>query len=244
MLSAELVETLGDDAAVRVAATAGLAHVERDVIGNGAVLSAGGDVEVRREHARSRVAHLRANSVPGTSVELLLDAVLGELNHAPGHVLGFVAVVAPDGTDPCLAIDQLGDVPLVIERVEVVEQLVGRARAGGAVHHVGDVSDLGGTVLPIVIDHARGLEEVGREGRDGPQAVGVRLLLGDDLAKGGLNAAMCVDVQFQCHVPPLSPTNSSGPRARALRCVHDHVWDKWQAGAKLVGKQYASPYIL
>ena len=58
VLEVKVVEPLGHDAAVRVAAATGLAHVELHVIGRLAMLAAGGDVEVRREHRRGHVAHL------------------------------------------------------------------------------------------------------------------------------------------------------------------------------------------
>ena len=196
------------------------------------MLATCGDVEVGGEHARGHVAHLGSDDVPRAGVELLLHAVLGELDHAARHVLCLVAVVAPDGADPGCTLDQLGDVPLVVERVKVLEELVLATGARRAVHHVGDLGYLLGAILPVVIEDAHHLKNVGREGRDGPQAVAVRLLLGNDLAKRRLHAPVRGDMLEQCHVlsflgcrvctPPLSLPHRQGHPSRTMlivRCV-------------------------
>ena len=151
MLEVERIEALGHHAAVRVTAATGLAHVELHVVGDGTVLAAGSDIEVCGEHAGGHVAHLGTHDIPRAGVELLLHAVLGELDHAAGHILGLIAVIAPDGANPCSALHELGDVPLIVEGVQIIEQFLFATRAGSAVHHVRNLADLRSAVLPVVV---------------------------------------------------------------------------------------------
>ena len=151
LFQAECVTALSDHAAVRVAATARLAHVQRHVVGDFAVFAACSNVEVCREHGGRHVAHLGADDVPRAGVEFLLHAILGELDDAAGHILCLVAVVAPDGADPGGALHEFGNVPLIVEGVQIIEQFLFATRAGSAVHHVRNLADLRSAVLPVVV---------------------------------------------------------------------------------------------
>lgn len=180
--------TLGDDAAMAVTAAAGLAHVERHV-----VLAPVGEVEVRGEHRRRHVAQLGTDDIPRAGIELLLDPVLRELDDATGHVLGLVAVVTEDGPEPGALLAKLGDVPVVVERVEVL--LAGHAH----VQVVGHLADRLGARIEVWFENAHDLEDVRAECRDFADGVPIRVLLGDELAPYRLDCLVGVELVVQCH---------------------------------------------
>lgn len=179
---------LRHDAAMAIATATGLAHVERYV-----VLATVGEVKVRGEHGRRHVAQLGANDVPRASVKLLLDPVFRELDDAAGHVLCLVAIVAEDCAQPRTLLAELGDVPIIVERVEVL--LAGHAH----VQVVGHLADCLGALVEVGFENAHDLEDVRAECRNFADGVAIRVLLGNQLAPHRLDCLVGFKLVVQCH---------------------------------------------
>ena len=188
------VAALGNDAAVAVAAAAGLTHVEADFV----LTADSSQVEVRGEHTGSHVAHLGTDDVPGTGVEFFLDAVSRELDDTAGHVFVLVAGVAPDGAEPCGTLTELGNVPLIVVSADV--GVVGViAGAGGHVEAVRGLGDGGGAFLPVRLEDAHELEQVRGERGNVTDAELVGVFLVDQFAPGRFDSLVFGDDRFQCH---------------------------------------------
>ena len=196
VIQAKRIEPLRDHTTVGVAAPTRLAHVQRNVIGDLAMLAACSDVEVGGKHRRCHVAHLGADNVPRAGIELLLDTVSRELNHAPSHVLCLITIVSPYGTYPRLPVYEFRDVPFVVEGIEILLELTLGARARCAVHHVRGFADPRSPVLPVIAEDAHHLEDVRGERGNRSEAEGIRLLLGDHLPKRRLDTTMEINPLF------------------------------------------------
>ena len=185
------VAALGNDAAVAVAAAAGLTHVEADFV----LTADSSQVEVRGEHTGSHVTHFGTDDVPGTGVELFLDAVSRELDDTAGHVFVLVTGVAPDGAEPGRLLAELGNVPLVVVSADV--RIVGViAGAGGHVEAVCGLGDGGGAFLPVRLDDTHELEQVRGERSDVTDAEFISVFLVDEFSPRGLNGLVLGDNRF------------------------------------------------
>ena len=187
----EGIPALCHHAALPITAASGFAHIQRNLVFTG---NSGFNVKVRSEHGGGHVAQLCANNVPGTGIQLFFHPVPGELNHASGHILVFIAGVAHDTAQPGAPVAELRDIPLAVKCGLIV------VAAGRHVEHIRCFADCLGSLVEVGLQNPHDLEDICGESCNVPKRIAVSFPFRDQLSPYGGNAFCLIEFVVQRHI--------------------------------------------